>query len=295
MIMDEWHVGDPPDWGDHVGVPDIDYMGYINNGEDEHVPNRSSRLNALRREAWRLRNDGRLYDALDKINEALEYGISWRCLNVKAIILEDMGRRDEALSYYDRALGMTSSQLVKDNKARLLELMAISEMYSGNLQKPLDDVNQALKLTANDEDRCDFLQTKARILELMKRPREAYVCIKLANGQSDKVDEYESHSKILESTTDPIICIAGRQFHGHVALSPGSAVTLIKEPSNEHDPDAIRVEYENRTVGYVANSPNTLIDEASSATDIKNLFQSTAEAEVMFLFLEKYLLAKVIL
>ena len=32
--MDEWHVGDPADWGDHVGVPDIPYMGYINNEDD---------------------------------------------------------------------------------------------------------------------------------------------------------------------------------------------------------------------------------------------------------------------
>ena len=33
--MDEWHVGDPPDWGDRIGVPDIPYMGYINGGDDD--------------------------------------------------------------------------------------------------------------------------------------------------------------------------------------------------------------------------------------------------------------------
>ena len=33
--MDEWHVGDPADWGDSVGVPDIPYMGYLKDEEDE--------------------------------------------------------------------------------------------------------------------------------------------------------------------------------------------------------------------------------------------------------------------
>lgn len=38
--MDEWKVGDPSDWGDHVGVPDIPYMGYINDDgyEDDYSP-----------------------------------------------------------------------------------------------------------------------------------------------------------------------------------------------------------------------------------------------------------------
>ena len=31
----EWQVGDPADWGDSVGVPDIPYMGYIDGDDDD--------------------------------------------------------------------------------------------------------------------------------------------------------------------------------------------------------------------------------------------------------------------
>ncbi|WP_405306140.1 HIRAN domain-containing protein [Methanobrevibacter sp.] len=294
--MDEWHVGDPEDWGDHVGVPDIGYMGYLRddeNADDGNHPHKSV-SESLRMEAWRLRNDGRYDEALDKINEALNYSKNWRIYNVKAIILEDMGDYNRALLYYDKALSQTSSQLVRDNKARLLERMANAQQYSGNLQRPLEQINQALKLTGDDEDRCDFLRTKASILEKMKRPREAYVCIKLANRQFDKVDEYESQSEMLKNTSETIICIAGRQFHDHVSLSEGIILDLVKEPSNEHDADAIRIDYNGKTVGYVANSTYTLIDEASSASDIKNMFQDHAKAEILFLFMERHLVAKLI-
>lgn len=33
--MDEWKAGDPADWGDHVGVPDTRYMGYLKDNEDK--------------------------------------------------------------------------------------------------------------------------------------------------------------------------------------------------------------------------------------------------------------------
>ena len=102
--MDEWHVGDPADWGDHVGVPDIPYMGYLQDEEKEQKPNRVSKAHQLRAEAWALRENGQFQDALNVINRALEYSRHWKVLNVKAIILEDMGRYDEALRYYDLAL-----------------------------------------------------------------------------------------------------------------------------------------------------------------------------------------------
>lgn len=33
--MDEWKVGDPADWGDHVGVPDTRYMDYLKEDDEE--------------------------------------------------------------------------------------------------------------------------------------------------------------------------------------------------------------------------------------------------------------------
>ena len=56
--MDEWHVGDPADWGDHVGVPDIPYMGYLQDDDEEQKPGRVSKAHQLRVEAWALRENG---------------------------------------------------------------------------------------------------------------------------------------------------------------------------------------------------------------------------------------------
>jgi tetratricopeptide (TPR) repeat protein len=294
--MDEWHVGDPADWGDSVGVPDIPYMGYLqDDDEDGEKPPRVSKSDRLRSEAWRLRQDGHPHEALDKINEALEYSGHWRLLNVKAIILEDLGNYDEALRFYDKALAQTNAQFVRDNKARLLESIAWAGQYSDDIQKALDNVNQALKLTGDDDDRCTFFRTKAGILSRMGRKREAYVCYKLANRQPDRVDEFERQLKVLKETKGTLVCITGRNHYGNTAPTGGGAIVdLVKEPQNEHDSDAIRVEYQKSTVGYIANSPYTLIDEAKSATEIKGLFESRTKARILFVFMEEHLIAELL-
>lgn len=291
--MDEWQVGDPADWGDSVGVPDIPYMGYLQDDEEDesNPPQQVSRADSLRKKAWKLREAGRPDEALDTINEALDYGGNWRCHNVKAIILEDMGQYEHALMSYDRALRHARPQLVLDNKARLLERMALSGRYSK--EKSLEYINIALNLTRDDSDRHYFLKTKSEILERLGRPREAYVCSKLANRQFDLVDEFERQSKTLKNSHDTFICIAGTRFYDN-RTSPGIVVDLIKELDNEYDRDAIRVELNGNTVGYVANSPRTLIKETKSATDIKNRFKSRTKAEILFVYMERYPIAKLI-
>ena len=69
---------------------------------------------------------------------------------------------------------------------------------------------------------------------------------------------------------------------------------LIREPDNEHDPDAIRVDINGKPVGYVANSKWTLIDEAKSATEIKDIIKDDQKAKIMFVYLDEYYLAKLI-
>ena len=293
--MDEWHVGDPADWGDNVGVPDIPYMGYLQEDEEDDAPQYMSKCELLRRDAWRLRNEGNFREALNRINEALGYSNLWRNYNLKAIILEDMGDFDGALENYDIALSKTNSQLVRDNKARLLGRLAKYAKYSDNLQRALDCINEALRLTKDENDRCEFLATKRDVLSLLGRYRQAYVANKLANRQYDLVDDFEKQSEILKKTKDTLICITGRNHYGYSApTEEGSIVDLIGEPENEHDPDAIRVEYNQKTVGYVANSHYTMIDEASSASQIKNMFKDRTKARIMFVFMEEHLVAKLI-
>ena len=54
--------------------------------------------------------------------------------------------------------------------------------------------------------------------------------------------------------------------YGLAIFKPGMAVTLIKEPDNKYDREAIRVEVEGLgIVGYVANSPKTVRGTSMSA------------------------------
>ena len=71
-------------------------------------------------------------------------------------------------------------------------------------------------------------------------------------------------------------------------------VNLVKEDDNEHDPDAIAVYYENEKIGYVANSDYTLIDEVKSASKIKNSLNENAQAKILFVYLDQYIIAKVL-
>lgn len=61
--------------------------------------------------------------------------------------------------------------------------------------------------------------------------------------------------------------ITGTQHrHGKDFLEPGMEVRLIKEPDNEYDREAIRVELEGLgVIGYVANSVYTVLGESYSA------------------------------
>jgi len=300
----QWQVGDPSDWGDSVGVPDIAYMGYINNGDDDDndPPWRGNRnvspSENLRKQAWDLREQERFSEALVMINRAIELdGSNYNYYNVKAIILEDLRRYDEALRNYDTALRMRNSQTVKNNKARLLESMAIYERYrESNFNRALDLINEALKITNDETDRPNFLRRKADILNLLGKKVDYKICIYLANGMYDKVDETEMQTKIIEESTDTLICIAGRNFYAHqkIPLTAGVKVDLVREPTNEHDPDAIRVEVDGNTVGYVANSSYTLIDRAKSATDIKSIVKENQRAEILFVYLDEYTVARLI-
>ena len=299
----QWQVGDPSDWGDSVGVPDIAYMGYINNGDDDDndPPWRGngnvSPSENLRKQAWDLREQERFSEALVMINRAIELdGSNYNYYNVKAIILEDLRRYDEALRNYDTALRMRNSQTVKNNKARLLESMAIYERYKeSNFNRALDLINEALKITNDETDRPNFLRRKADILNLLGKKVESQICIYLANGMYGKVDETERQTKVIEESTDTLICIAGRNFYSQkTPLTAGVKVDLVREPTNEYDPDAIRVEIDGNTVGYVANSSYTLIDRAKSATDIKNIVKEDQKAEILFVYIDEYTIAKLI-
>lgn len=88
--------------------------------------------------------------------------------------------------------------------------------------------------------------------------------------------------------------ITGTNYrYGHEFLEPGMKVKLVKEPDNEADKEAIKVEIEGLGhIGYVANSPYTVVGESYSAGRLYDKIGENAEATVMYK-LERAVLGKV--
>ena len=78
--------------------------------------------------------------------------------------------------------------------------------------------------------------------------------------------------------------LTGTKFYfGNDFLKPGMKVKLEKEPDNEHDKEAIVVLMEGLgKIGYVANSPYTVIGESMSAGRIYDKIGDKAIGEIMF-------------
>lgn len=73
-----------------------------------------------------------------------------------------------------------------------------------------------------------------------------------------------------------------KYYHGKDFLKPGMKLKLIKEPENKYDSEAIRVEMRGLgTIGYVANSPNTVIGESLSAGRVYDRIGKKGNAKVM--------------
>ena len=71
--------------------------------------------------------------------------------------------------------------------------------------------------------------------------------------------------------------------YGSEFFKPEMTVKLIKEPDNEYDKEAIKVELEGLgQVGYVANSPYTVQGESYSVGRLYDKIGDTAEGTVMY-------------
>ena len=82
--------------------------------------------------------------------------------------------------------------------------------------------------------------------------------------------------------------IAGTtHYHGMEFLESGMKVHLIKEPDNEYDKEAIRVEVKGHLqVGYVANSPYTVIGDSCSAGRMYDKIGHIAEGVILYVLPE---------
>ncbi len=78
--------------------------------------------------------------------------------------------------------------------------------------------------------------------------------------------------------------IAGtKHHHGQEFLEKGMTVRLEKEPDNEYDREAIKIMLDGLgLIGYVANSPYTVVGESHSAGRLYDKIGDTAEGTVLY-------------
>jgi hypothetical protein len=83
-----------------------------------------------------------------------------------------------------------------------------------------------------------------------------------------------------------------KHYYGSDFIEPGTKVKLIKEPDNEFDKEAIRVDFKGLgKIGYVANSPYTVIGDSMSAGRMYHLMKKKAKGKVV-LVTERGILCK---
>ncbi|SJZ48059.1 HIRAN domain-containing protein [Garciella nitratireducens] len=72
-------------------------------------------------------------------------------------------------------------------------------------------------------------------------------------------------------------------YYGMKPIEIGKILTLVKDKNNKYDEEAIAVLLPYiGTIGYVANSPNTVVKGTSSAGRIYDIFEEEAYAQVLF-------------
>ena len=297
--MGDWHVGDPVGFGNDIGAPEVPYMSYVKrkgNEEETPIPKKDSlqhRAKMIGKEALRLEKEERYDEALVFIDRALELkGDDVYNLNIKAIILDNSGHHEEALEFYDRSLKVLNSDVVKANKAQCLYRIAKKEYINRNYDYALGCINKALAILPDDDGRDDYLCLKGDILSALGRHEQAEKCYLTSEGKHSEANKIERHS---HDSAKPLICIVGaKHYKGLEPFKRGLVVELFEEAGNDFDPDAVRVEITGETVGYVANSPETLVDGVRSASQIKRLFKNRIEAEVLSIQDNEYVIARLL-
>lgn len=73
-----------------------------------------------------------------------------------------------------------------------------------------------------------------------------------------------------------------KHYYGDEFLEPGMKIQLEKEPDNEYDREAIMVKFEGLgKIGYVANSPYTVLGDSMSAGRLYDRIGEKARGKVV--------------
>lgn len=253
-----------------------------------------SKSEVLFDESKRLNGEKRYNDALTLVNVAIENDeTNFEYYNYKGVILENLGRYSESKNAYDEALHLNDSDDVYENKARMLYKWANSLNDKNRALNLIDEAIEILPVSKTDEYFERFWYLRGSIYDCLGQPIESRRCYLIAEGMSDELKALDQQVDFLKNSTDTLINITGTQFYfGNEPFAKGISLNLIAEPENEHDSDAIRVEIDGETVGYVANNEHTLVDNVKSASEIKAM--NPKKAEVVLIYLGQYVIAKIV-
>ena len=233
-------------------------------------------------------------DALSEINRMLKTEANYSNWNLKAFILAKLKKYEESVECFDKALSLNPSDEIKLNKANSIYNWAkVTFFPEGNYEKALRLIDDALNIIPDSEDPSEFYFLKAEILEALNDLAESQKAYLIAYKEFDKLKELENQIEYLNNTSDTLIIITGSYFYNFTP-EKDIMVNLVKQDDNEHDPDAIAVMLNDELIGYVANSPYTLIDEVKSASDIKKLINDNQNAKILFNYLGEYTIAKLV-
>lgn len=280
----EWQIGDPVDYSTDGWMDAQNWHGSSDydeeNGESSSY---YSQADEYSNKAWDLYNDYKDEEALYYINLALDlddrHSNNW---NRKGIILEGLRRYDESIDCFDKSLNINESNIVRNNKARVLTKIAhrlldkSKELENGLnlLYEAKEKINESINTFSDEKDEeqyqgsLDLKDTIDFYIEYENKFQKNFEALK-------KYDKSE------------LFTITATKLFGYPKLCPGDSLRLVKEPDNESDSDAIAVYVGDTQVGYVANSDYTTYELTSSASELKDRISDNASGVYMF-YLERY-------
>ena len=242
----------------------------------------------------RLINESKFGEALNLIDEIIESDESAQNFYLKARILVGLLRFDEAIRCFDKSLSLEESGDAYTQKANAFYQWAkITYFPDGDFSKALLLIDSAIKTAPDHIDLSEFYFLKAEILEGLNKLVEAQRYYLMAHGEFERLKELDSQIEYLKNTSDDVVVLTGSHFYDFTPKK-GMIVDLIAEVDNEHDSDAVAVYFNGSKIAYLANSPYTLVEGAKSASDVKNKISDDSKAEIIFIYLGEYVMARLI-
>ena len=257
--------------------------GHDNNPDEIDINPTYSKRDEYSNKAWNCYMESKDEDALYYINLALDldnrHSGNW---NRKAIILESLERYSESEECYNRSLELSKSNIVYDNKARMLlawshQLLEESKELPNGLSKLKEAEKKIVKaMNAISGDSDEDIDKYLRMRDSIK----FYI---------DYENQFQSNLETLKGyDKSELFTITGRNFYKNdVTLTPGMSLKLVKEPDNEFDKDAIAVYAQDEKIGYVANKDYTKFELTSSASELQDKIEDIAEGSYLF-YLDRY-------